>query len=81
MNLGDYGWSVLRTVLPAVIGAVVGWLVARQIVSPDDAPQVTASVTVVIQGAWYALARWLEPRVPSWVTSLMGVVGKPPSYT
>lgn len=79
-NLGNYGWSVLRTVVPGVVGALVGWLVARAVIAPEDAPQVVAAVVVVVQGAWYALARWLEPRVSPWVTTAMGLVGRPPTY-
>lgn len=85
MSLGDYGMSVVRTVVPTAVGATVAYLVSKGVdidVLPDvDEEQTLTTGAVIVSGwAWYALARWIEPRVPSWVTTVMGLVGKPPTY-
>lgn len=74
----------IRSTVPAVVAAAITWLIARGVLGPDAAtdlgPPAVLVLTLVAIAAWQWLVRWLEPRVPSWVTTLMGLMGTPPSY-
>lgn len=79
-----WGMSVIRTVVPMIVGAGVGWLVAKGLIPESATEDLTGQATVVLtllfSSAWYAFARWLEPRIPSWASSMLGLLGTPPSY-
>ena len=38
------------------------------------------AVALVAAGAWYALIRWLEPRLPDWLTRILMGAATAPSY-
>lgn len=81
--------ALLRTVIPAVWGALIAYLLAKGWVTPDVAevmegwtlPLVGASA-VVATAAVYQLARWLERRAwfPDWVKRLLLGSLKQPTY-
>lgn len=66
--------SILRTIVPALWGSFIGWLLGlvplleplrEQLLSYGDlAVPVIAGILI---GAWYTFWRWLEPRLPDWV--------------
>lgn len=79
--------SMLRTLVPALWGAVVFWLIGRipalaplqdQILGLADIA--VPVITAVIIGAWYAFWRWLEPRLPDWLTRAVLGSAKTPVY-
>ncbi|AYN58097.1 hypothetical protein PBI_JUDY_27 [Arthrobacter phage Judy] len=79
--------SLLRTVVPYAWGIVVTWLIT---VLPVLAPlenQLLGLATLalpilaaVISAAWYAFWRWLEPRLPVWLTRAVLGSAKTPVY-
>jgi hypothetical protein len=79
--------SILRTVVPALWGSLVAWLIGvAPLLSPLEAHLLGLSdvilpvITAVIIGAWYALWRWLEPRLPAWLTRAVLGSAKTPTY-
>lgn len=57
--------SLIRTWVPIVVGALVSWLVTLGVdVSGEAVAGFVLFVTVVLQGAYYAVVRWLEKRFP-----------------
>lgn len=72
--------SVIRTVVPAVVGAVLAWLAAHgfdwlNLHSYQD--QISAWLIVVCQAGYYALARLLETKVSPLFGVLLGAVKQP----
>lgn len=61
--LSDVLVSYIRTFTPALVGLVVGWLVARGL---PVAPGLQDGLTALLSGAaiavYYAAVRWLEAR-------------------
>lgn len=73
VNLGP---SVIRTVVPLIVGLVVAQLASRGFHFPADG-LVTDIVTAVVSSAYYTVARVLETRLgPAW-GRLLGHVGGP----
>lgn len=79
--------SILRTVVPALWGSLVAWLVGVvPLLEPLQAHLLGLSdvilpvITAVIIGAWYAFWRWLEPRLPDWLTRAVLGSAKTPVY-
>ena len=79
--------SILRTIVPALWGSIIAWVLSivpaleplrEQLLSLGDlaAPIIGA----VIIAAWYAFWRWLEPRLPDWLTRSVLGSAKEPSY-
>jgi len=70
--------AILRTAIPAWWGTVVAWLLARDLITDAVAEDlrgwavalVAAAVTVVTT-VWYALARWVEPRLAGWLRRVL----------
>ena len=79
--------SILRTVVPALWGCIIGWVLT---VVPELEPlrgQLLAYgdlavpfITALLIGAWYALWRKLEPRLPDWLTRILLGSAKTPVY-
>lgn len=70
--------SLLRTIVPVVVGILLGWAAKVGLDLPSGA--VTEIVTVVLTAAYYTLARVLEqewPAVGRWLLSLGLPVGQP----
>jgi len=79
--------SIVRTVMPGAWAALVLWLV-RQFALPDAAAAwltssavVEAVTNVAALAAVYAFARWIEPRLPDWLTRVLLGSATPPTYT
>lgn len=79
--------GLLRTIVPALWGSAITWAIG---VAPALAPMqgqllgladlALPVITAVIIGAWYALWRWLEPRLPDWLTRALLGSAKTPVY-
>lgn len=79
--------SVLRTLVPALWGSFIAWLVGLLPILAPLQGQLTGLaelalpiVTAVIVAAWYAFWRWLEPRLPDWLTRAVLGSAKTPTY-
>lgn len=79
--------ALLRTIVPALWGSLIAWLIgALPILAPLEgdllglANVLLPIITAVIIGAWYAFWRWLEPRLPDWLTRAVLGSAKTPSY-
>jgi len=66
--------SLVRTWVPIAIGALISW----GVLPADLSESATLTFTGLITGAYYAVARLLEAKVP-WVGYLLGSK-KTPSY-
>jgi len=79
--------SILRTLVPSLWGSFITWLI---LLLPALAPLqeqllglanvLLPIITAVIVAAWYAFWRWLEPRLPDWVTRAVLGSSKTPVY-
>ncbi|QWY79657.1 membrane protein [Arthrobacter phage Persistence] len=79
--------AILRTVIPALWGSLITWLIGMlPILAPLQSylmglSQVILPIaTAVVIGAWYAFWRWLEPRLPDWLTRAVLGSAKAPVY-
>lgn len=79
--------AILRTVVPALWGSLIAWLIGvLPILAPLEADLrgladiLLPIITAVIIGAWYAFWRWLEPRLPDWLTRAVLGSAKTPVY-
>lgn len=79
--------ALLRTLVPALWGSLIAWLIGvLPILAPLEADLkgladiILPILTAVIIGAWYAFWRWLEPRLPDWLTRAVLGSAKTPSY-
>jgi len=79
--------AILRTVIPALWGSFISWLlVIMPVLAPHQAdllglaPLISAVVSAVLIGAWYALWRWLQPRLPDWLVRAVLGSTKTPTY-
>lgn len=79
--------SILRTIIPALWGSFIAWLIGvlpllglveAQLMGLADI--LLPIITAVIIGAWYAFWRWLEPRLPDWLTRAVLGSAKTPTY-
>ncbi|WP_179210864.1 hypothetical protein [Cellulomonas iranensis] len=83
--------STLRTAVPALWGSAVAWLLARLVgVLPPDVADplaaalgsdvVVALVVAVAIAAWYAVWRFAEPHVPTWLVRVVLGSARTPAY-
>jgi hypothetical protein len=79
--------SILRTLVPALWGSLIAWLIGvLPILAPLEAvlnglaESALPIITSVIIGAWYAFWRWLEPKLPDWLTTSVLGSAKTPHY-
>lgn len=86
MNLSDYASSVIRTIVPAVWGTALAWLVSVGVLdqAAADGPGVAVGgflVTICI-GGFYIVARWLETQkwFPRWVSGILFGTSTAPRY-
>lgn len=89
--ISDRVVSWLRTVVPVLWGTVVTAILRTTTPHlPGDLGAALASwlgseptlalVTATVIGAWYALWRWAEPRLPDWVTRVVLGSAQTPIY-
>ena len=74
--MSDYVISIIRTVVPAVTGLLIAWLL--QLGIDIDEGALSAVINGLLVGAWYAFARWLEEKF-TWADWILGVK-KTPTY-
>ena len=79
--------SLLRTAVSSVWVLFIGWLiVVYPPFQPLEAhllavPELVLPIIVsVAAAAWYALWRWLEPKLPDWLTAALLGSSKAPVY-
>ena len=82
--MSDRLTSWVRTVVPAAWSAVVAWLVTLGL--PDFVTDAVSGlgeqvIVPVVLGAVYAGLRWLEPRLPAWLTVILLGSNTQPRYT
>ncbi len=71
--------SVIRTVVPSIVGAVLAFLAGQDIaVTPEFAAQLTGVLTVLFTGAYYLIGRALEKINPKF--GLLLGYAKQPEY-
>ncbi|ASO21769.1 hypothetical protein FHR81_003418 [Actinoalloteichus hoggarensis] len=74
--------SLIRTVIPVWWGSLLAWLVGLGL--PDGVAEVAADLGPLLVGltiaGWYAVARWLESRLPRWLVRLLFGSSSTPSY-
>ncbi|MEV7675103.1 hypothetical protein [Streptomyces sp. NPDC088752] len=69
--------AVIRTIVPAIVGAVISFLIARGIQVDDKSTEaLTYVLTVVLTGAYYVVILKLEARWPS-LGILLGSTARP----
>lgn len=84
MNLSDTFVSIIRTVVPAAWGSLVAWLITLVPAIGAIEEQSLALgqlVTLVVIGAWYSVARILEPRMPKWLQKILFGTDTTPDYS
>lgn len=70
--------SLVRTYVPWIAGAVIGWLVSLGVpLDPDVAPQITAALMLAASMLWYFLARVFETYVHPKLGWLIGLPKQP----
>lgn len=79
--------SILRTVVPVLWGSLIGWLLGLlPALEPLREPllgygNVLATIlAAVLIAAWYTFWRWLEPKLPDWLTRAVLGSAKAPVY-
>ena len=79
--------SILRTIVPYVWGLFIGWLITvLPVLQPLEeqllgvAELALPILVAVISAAWYAFWRWLEPRLPDWLTRAVLGSARAPQY-
>jgi hypothetical protein len=80
--VSDFVIGLIRTYVPILVGAVIGWLISQGVLDPDagaaaEAGLITA-ITAVAQGVYYTAVRLLAEKWP-WIGSLLGY-NKAPAY-
>lgn len=74
MTLSDYGTSIVRTVVPFVVGTIVAY--AAKVGLDLDVEMVTPIATVIIGAVYYAVVRKIEESKPE-VGKLLGKAVQP----
>lgn len=63
----NYANSLIRTYVPIAMGALFSWLLLHDVELPAEAQvMLIGGTTALLQAAYYALARLIEMRWPSW---------------
>ena len=76
----DFATSLIRTIVPAVVGSLIGWLITLGITLPEHAADsLTAGIVALSIALYYGAARWLEIRWPAF-GYLLGTRAEP-TYT
>ncbi len=76
--------SILRTIVPALWGSFITWAIGllpalephREALLEYGTP-LSAIIAAVLIAAWYAFWRWLEPKLPDWLTRAVRIGVEP----
>lgn len=72
--------SIVRTYVPWIVGAVIGWMVSLGVpLDPDVEPQLTALLMLAASMLYYVLARVFELYISPKLGWLLGLA-KQPTY-
>jgi hypothetical protein len=73
--------GLIRTVVPAIVGALAAWFVSLGLQLPEDAyAGLTAALSFGFTALYYGVVRLIEERVPQ-VGWLLGLAKSPDSYS
>lgn len=80
--------SFIRTMVPIMWSAVVGWLLmlipalepVRELLL-DQSDTLVLFIGGAFAAGWYALTRWLEPKLPDWLSGILMGSAKTPEYS
>jgi hypothetical protein len=76
-GMSDQIVSYIRTIVPALVGALVAWLIAQGINIPDNIVEPTTALLTALSAAlYYIIVRKLESKYPK-LGVLLGVAKKP----
>ena len=65
--MNDLVISVIRTVVPSIVGAVLAMLTARGIeLDAEAAANLTGFLTALLGGVYYLVVRFIETKNPKW---------------
>ncbi len=83
--MSNYLISIIRTLVPVGVGAMLGWLASRGItISEADSAGLTAACIAIAIGAYYAAARAAEASRYPWLAVigrfLLGGIARKPVY-
>ena len=79
--MNPFAASLIRTVVPIAVGAVLSWLALISLhVDAEGAAGLSAFLTALLTGSYYALVRLVETKVPQ-VGWLLGLAKSPDSYS
>ena len=74
--------SLVRTLVPIIVGAVLGWLTTRGLTLDDQfEAALTAVLTAVFAFVWYLLVRLAETYLSPAIGWLLGLAKSPDSYS
>lgn len=76
MTMREQTPALVRTLVPMIVGAAATWLLATLGVTLPLEPA-TELVTLILSGAYYTVARWLEQRWPFLGAILLGSSRQP----
>jgi hypothetical protein len=81
-SLRDWGLSWIRTGVPVLWGMLLTLLASRApaVYELVNNPYMAALAVSLVTLAWYSLVRWLEPKLPPWLTRLVIGANTPPQY-
>lgn len=81
-SLRDWGLSWIRTGVPILWGYLLTFLASRAPAVHELVanPYILGAVVGAVTLAWYSVVRWLEPRLPAWLTRIVIGANTPPSY-
>lgn len=84
-QIGTLGSSIIRTVVPIAVGALLTWLVSFGIeFDPETQTQIIAAalvlITALVQALYYVLCRLVEQKFPRFGI-LLGLPRTPDAYT
>lgn len=77
----------VRTLVPIMWSAFVGWILSlipglepvRELLL-DQSSSLTLFVLALGAAGWYALTKWLEPKLPNWLSAILMGSAKTPNY-
>lgn len=73
--------SFIRTIVPALVGAVSGWLIQLGLeVDPEFRGALSTVLSVALTGLYYIVVRVIEQKVPQ-IGVLLGYAKSPDAYS
>ena len=74
--------SIVRTVVPIVVGAVLGWFASANLpLDPEFEGALTALITLLLTTAYYVAVRLFETYISPKIGWLLGYAKSPDTYS